>query len=240
MHRVVALALLLMAVGCAAAPRPITGFYRYGHEVNTVCTGSPETCYWLVDTAPEVRRQLRQQVSGIAPYTAVCVRLVAEISKQKADGFGLDYAGSIRVLELLGRCDAQPLAPAISLLDLQHRRWILDRINGVQLNEYSRAAGFDGDLSALKVPDLDFGELGFVSGNTGCNQFQGQARVVERQLILFRLATTAMLCNGFPGALDLQLQLAYRNPLHLTIVDSDLILGTAGREWRYRSRDWVQ
>jgi len=232
--------LLLMATGCVAAPQSITGFYRYGHEVNTVCTGSPEACYWLVDTAPEVRQQLRQQVAGLAPYAAVCVRLMAEISKHKADGFGLDYDGSIRVLEMLGSCEAQAAAPPVSLQDLQHRRWILDRIDAIQLSEYSVAQGFDDDLSALKIPDLDFGEQGFVSGNTGCNQFQGQARVVERQLILSRLATTAMLCDGFAGALEQQLQQAYRNPLDLTIVASDLILRASGRELRYRSRDWVQ
>jgi heat shock protein HslJ len=193
-----------------------------------------------VDTAPEVRRQLRRQVSGLAPYTAVCVRLVAEISQQKADGFGLDYDGSIRVLEMLGRCEAQAAAPAISLQDLQHRRWLLERIDGLQLSEYSVAQGFSDDLSGLNIPDLDFGEQGFVSGNTGCNQFQGQARVVDSLLILSPLATTAMLCDGFAGALERQLQQAYRNPLDLTVVDSDLILRASGREWRYRSRNWVQ
>jgi heat shock protein HslJ len=238
--RITALLLLSMTMGCVAAPQPITGFYRYGHEVNIVCIGSPEVCYWLVDTTPEVRRQLRQQVSGLAPYTAVCVRLRAEISKQKADGFGLDYAGSIRVLEMLGRCDAQAATPAISLQDLQHRRWVLERIDGMQLGEYARAQGFDGELSALKIPDLDFGDQGFVSGNTGCNQFQGQARVVDNQLILRQLATTAMLCAGFAGALELQLQQAYRNSPDLTIVASDLILRASGRELYFRSRDWVQ
>jgi len=232
--------LLLMATGCVAAVQSITGFYRYGHEVNTVCTGSPEACYWLVDTAPEVRQQLRQQVAGLAPYTAVCVRLVAAISQQKADGFGQDYDGSIRVLEMLGRCDTEPVAADITMADLRHRRWMLDRIDGAPLGEYARAHGFEDDLSALTIPDLDFGEQGFVSGSTGCNQFQGQARVFERQLILSPLATTAMLCAGFAGALELQLQLVYRNPLDITQAGSDLILQAAGRELRYRSRDWVQ
>jgi len=231
---------LLMATACVAAAQPITGFYRYGHEVNTVCTGSPEACYWLVDTAPEVRQQLRRQVAGLAPYTAVCVRLTAEISTHRADGFGLDYAGSIRVLEVLGHCDTQPAAVAISLQDLQHRRWILERIDAVELSVYARTQGFEDDLSTLKLPDLDFGEQGFVSGNTGCNQFQGQARVVERQLMLSQLATTAMLCAGFAGELELQLQLVYRNPLDITIADGDLILQAVGRELRYRARDWVQ
>lgn len=232
--------LLSMATGCIATEQSITGFYRYGHEVNTVCIGSPEACYWLVDTAPEVRQQLRRQVAGLAPYTAVCVRLKAEISTQKADGFGLDYDGSIRVLEVLGGCDAQPVQVDISLQDLQHRRWLLDRIDGVELSEYASALGVEDNLSAFKVPDLDFGEQGFVSGNTGCNLFQGQARVVDRQLILSKLATTARFCDGFAGELELQLQQVYRNPLDIKIAGAELILNAIGRELHYRSRDWVQ
>lgn len=235
-----AILVLLMAIGCTATAQPITGFYRYGHEVNTVCTGNPEACYWLVDTAPEVRRELRQQVSGLAPYTAVCVTLMAEISKQKADGFGQDYAGSISVQEMLGRCDEPRAATDISLQDLQHRRWILERIDGMPLNEYSRSHGFEDELPALKFPDLDFGEQGFVEGNTGCNQFQGKARVVDNQLILAQMATTAMLCAGFAGVLELQLQLVYRNPLDMVVVDGDLVLQAVGHKLHYRSRDWVQ
>ena len=232
--------LLLVVTACVAAPRQIEGFYQFGHEVNVVCTGEPELCYWLVETAPELRQQLKQQVSGLDPYTPVCLRLEAELSAQKADGFGLDYDGSIRVLDLIGGCDEVTAATPVTLEKLNHRRWILHSIDGVELAELARESGFDTTASPMKVPDLDFAEQGFVSGNTGCNQFHGQARVVDNSLVLGQLATTAMMCDGFAGELELRLQLLYRNPLAITFDGTELILVAVGTELRYTLRDWVQ
>ncbi|MCP4769281.1 MAG: META domain-containing protein [Gammaproteobacteria bacterium] len=232
--------LLLVAAACAAAPKQIEGFYRFGHEVNTVCSGNPERCYWLVDTSAEVRQQLKQQVENLAPYTPVCVKLSAEVSQQKADGFGGDYDGSIRVLEIMGRCDQASAATGTRLEDLQHRRWILHSIDGLELSEYAQELGFDNDAPPQKVPDLDFGAQGFVSGNTGCNPFHGQARVIDDSLILSQLATTAMLCAGFSAELELRLQLLYRNPLAITRESNVLILQGQENRLRYEPRDWVQ
>jgi len=164
---------------------------------------------------------------------------MAEISAEKADGFGRDYDGIIRVHEVLGRCMEEDAALSIRIEDLQHRRWELQRIDGVELGDYARQLGFDGDTILPKAPDLDFGEQGFVSGNSGCNQFQGQARVVDNSLILTQLATTAMLCNGFAGELELQMQLLFRNPMAITRDGSALILSATDRELYYRLRDWV-
>jgi heat shock protein HslJ len=230
----------MVATVGAAGPQQIEGFYRYGHEVNTVCTGQPEFCYWLVDTADNLRRQLKQEVAGLAPYTAVCLRLEAELSPQKADGFGRDYDGSIRVLEILGRCDDAAGVKPIGIEDLHHRRWILQSIDGVALANFARELGFEEDSTQAKQPDHDFGEQGFLSGNTGCNQFHGQAKVVDGNLILAQLATTAMLCEGFAGELELQLQLLYRTPLAITFDGNHLVLVAAERELRYAPRDWVQ
>jgi heat shock protein HslJ len=234
------LLLLLAAVCAAAAPQQMEGLYRFGHEVNTVCTGDPQRCYWLVDTSDEVRQQLKREVKGLAPYTPVCVRLSAELSDAKADGFGRDYDGSIRVLELLGRCGQAAEAAGTRLEDLQHRRWILHGVDGLGLIDYARDLGFDDDAPPAKIPDLDFGEQGFVSGNTGCNQFHGQARVVDDSLILSNLATTLMMCAGFSAELELRLQLLYRNPLAITREGSALILQGADNRLEYRLRDWVQ
>ena len=232
-------ALLLVATICRADAQQIVGFYRFGHEVNTVCSGEPEACYWLVDTGAEVRQHLKQQVEGLAPYTPVCLKLVAEISAEKADGFGLDYDGSIRVREVLGRCAEEDTAMPIRIEDLQHRRWVLHSIDGVELDDFASQLGFDNDAPLPIVVDLDFGEQGFVSGNTGCNRFQGQARVVDDALILSQLATTAMHCDGFAGELELQLQLLFRNPLAISRDGPALILTAADRELYYRLRDWV-
>ena len=90
------------------------------------------------------------------------------------------------------------------------------------------------------MPELDFGDQGFVAGNTGCNQFHGQAKVVDGQLILSQMATTAMACDGFSAALEVQLQVLYRNPLDIARDGNDLVLRALDRELRYSLRDWVQ
>ncbi|MDC1287396.1 META domain-containing protein [Gammaproteobacteria bacterium] len=239
MVRLIIAMLMLAATTCAATPQQIEGYYRFGHEVNTVCSGDPQVCYWLVDTDTEIRQQLKQQVAGLAPYTPVCVRLSAEVSADRAVGFGRDYDGSIRVLELLGRCAEEESAVPISIADLQHRRWVLHSIDDVELADSARDLGFEEDTTLAKIPDLDFGEQGFVSGNTACNQFQGQARVVDNSLILSHLATTAMLCNGFSAELEIQLQLLFRNPLAISRDGSALILTALDRKLYYRLRDWV-
>ena len=128
----------------------------------------------------------------------------------------------------------------ITIEDLQHRRWVLHSIDGVELANFARELGFEDDTPPVKVPDLDFGEQGYVSGNTGCNQFQGQARVVDGHLILSQLASTAMLCAGFSSELELQLQLLYRNPLAISRDANALLLNALDRKLYYRLRDWVQ
>jgi len=143
------------------------------------------------------------------------------------------------VLELLGRCDQSANAINTRLEDLQHHRWILHSIDGAELSAYAQELGFDSDASLAKVPELDFGEQGFVSGNTGCNQFHGQARVIDDSLILSQLATTAMACSGFSAELELRLQLLYRNPLAITREGKTLILQVGEERLIYELRDWV-
>ena len=62
---------------------------------------------------------------------------------------------------------------------------------------------------------------------------------MDNSLILSQLATTAMLCHGFAGELELQLQLLFRNPLAIARDGSALILTATDRELYYRLRDWV-
>jgi heat shock protein HslJ len=233
--------MLLLALGCqAAAQQQIEGMYRFGHEVNTVCSGEPEACYWLVDTTTEIRQQLQQQVAGLAPYTPVCLDLLAELSATKADGFGLDYDGSIRVLQVLGRCDDHASPARIGIEDLRHHRWVLHSIDGLELAELARRRGYEDATPLTKVPELDFAEQDYVAANTGCNQFHGRASVVDDNLVLSQLATTAMSCAGFAAELELELQLLYRSPLAISRDGNTLILSVMDRELRYLLRDWVQ
>ena len=231
--------LLLLTTGCQAGQQQIDGFYRYGHEVNTVCTGVPEACYWLVDTPDEMRQRLKQQVAGKPPYTPVCLKLIAELSDEKAAGFGLDYDGSIRVVQLLGGCD-DVKDTAISLQDLQHHRFVLERINDMTLMQYAQALGFTEAEPLRKIPELDFGEQGFVGGNTGCNQIQGQASVTDNMLRLGSLASTRMYCPGFAGELELQLLMHYGSSLAIRRAGQSLVLKAGTTKLEYKLKDWVQ
>jgi heat shock protein HslJ len=231
--------LLLLTTGCQAGSQQIDGLYRYGHEVNTVCTGVPEACYWLVDTPDELRQRLKQQVAGKPPYTPVCLKLIAELSDEKADGFGLDYDGSIRVVQLLGGCDGVK-ETGISLQDLQHHRFVLERINNMTLMQYAHELGFTEEEPLQKSPVLDFGEQGFVSGSTGCNQISGQASVTDNTLTLGPLASTRMYCPGFSGELELQLSMHYDTGLAITRVGQWLVLQAGTTKLEYHLKDWVQ
>ncbi len=231
--------LLLLTTGCQAGMQQIDGFYRYGHEVNSVCTGVPEACYWLVDTPDEMRQRLKQQVADKPPYTPVCLKLIAELSDEKADGFGLDYDGSIRVAQLLGGCESVKDI-AISLQDLQHHRFVLERINDMTLTQYAQELGFTEAEPLQKIPELDFGEQGFVSGNTGCNQISGQASVTDNTLTLGPLASTRMYCPGFAGELELQLLMHYDSSLAITRTVNSLVLQAGTTKLEYKLKDWVQ
>ncbi len=230
---------MLLTTGCQAGLQQIDGFYRYGHEVNSVCTGVPEACYWLVDTPEELRQRLKQQVAGKPPYAPVCLKLIAELSDEKADGFGLDYDGSIRVVQLLGGCDGVK-ETTISLQDLQHHRFVLERINDMTLMQYAQELGFTEAEPLQKIPELDFGEQGFVSGNTGCNQVSGQASVTDNTLTLGPLASTRMYCPGFSGELELQLSMHYDTGLAITRIGQWLVLQAGTTKLEYQLKDWVQ
>jgi heat shock protein HslJ len=234
------LALCLLSSACQSGPQPVRGLYSFGHEVNVVCTGDPESCYWLVDTSDEVRQKLKQQVAGKPPYTEICLNLIAELFAEKADGFGQDYDGSIRVQQMLGPCADGDVITVTSLADLQHRRWVLERINGLELMDYAGQLGFELTTAPELLPELDFGEQGFVSGNTGCNRIKGQASVADNQLTLGPLASTRMACAGFAGELELQLNMLYSNSLTITRQAGLLFLQSGENILKFKLRDWVQ
>jgi heat shock protein HslJ len=233
-------ALCLLSSACQAGLQQVQGGYSFGHEVNVVCIGDPKSCYWLVDTSDENRHKLKQQVAGKPPYTEVCLNLIAEMLAEKADGFGQDYDGSIRVQQVLGPCDDQGVITITTLEDLQHRRWVLDRINDLELIDYARQLGFELTTAPELLPMLDFGDQGFVSGNTGCNRFQSQASVADSQLMLGPLASTRIACPGFAGELELQLHMLYSNSLKITREARELILQSGETILKFKPKDWVQ
>ncbi|MCP4235292.1 MAG: META domain-containing protein [Aestuariibacter sp.] len=133
-----------------------------------------------------------------------------------------------------------PVAVNTSLNDLQHHRWVLRDIDGMDLQAYAVNLGFDQDDRLRKIPELDFGEQGHVEGNTGCNQIQGQARVEGNQLIMSSLASTRMFCAGFAGELELKLSMLYTDPLAISREGEMLILQSSDTTLRFQLKDWVQ
>ena len=151
----------------------------------------------------------------------------------------VDYDGRIRVVHLLGGCD-DVKDTAISLQDLQHHRFVLESINDMTLTQYAQELGFAEAEPLQKTPELDFGEQGFVSGNTGCNQISGQASVTDNTLTLGSLISTRMYCPGFTGALELQLLMHYDSRLAITRTVNSLVLQAGITKLEYKLKDWVQ
>jgi heat shock protein HslJ len=123
---------------------------------------------------------------------------------------------------------------------LQHHRFVLERINDMTLTQFAQELGFTEAESLQKIPELDFGEQGFVSGNTGCNQISGQASVTDNTLTLGPLATTRMYCPGFTGELELQLLMHYDSSLAITSTGKWLVLEAGTTKLEYKLKDWVQ
>lgn len=235
----VAVLILLATSACQAGLQQLEGYYRFGHEVNTVCIGQPEVCYWLVETPDDIRQQLKKQVEGKLPYTPVCLKLIAELSDDKADGFGQVYDGSIRVQQLIGLCDDEVRMKTVELKDLQHRRWVLHSVNDLSLKAYAQTLGFMDNVLLQKIPELDFGDQGHVFGNTACNQLQAKASVENGKLILLQQASTRMICAGFAGELELRLSMLYANPLSIRWEANTLTLTGEDTTLVFLLKDWV-
>ena len=106
--------------------------------------------------------------------------------------------------------------------------------------QYAQELGFAEAEPLQKIPELDFGEQGFVSGNTGCNQMSGQASITANTLTLGPLRSTRMYCPGFSGELELQLLRHYDSSLAITRTEKSLVLQAGITKLEYKLKDWVQ
>ena len=70
--------------------------------------------------------------------------------------------------------------------DLQHYRWVLNRINGESL---------DVDAMNGSLHDLDFGEQMHVFGNTDCNRITGRISLHDEYIRFGQLISTLMYCS---------------------------------------------
>jgi len=116
--------------------------------------------------------------------------------------------------------------------DLQHRRWILESINGEPLPE-----GESGNV----IPELDFGEQMHVSGNTGCNRFSGSAVLHNEFFRIDSMASTRRLCAPAQNELERTIQIVLGQESTILLgADKSLTLESSNTVLRFRLQDWVR
>jgi heat shock protein HslJ len=122
---------------------------------------------------------------------------------------------------------------AVTPEDLQHHRWVLQSMNGEPLPALD-----DGNGS---FPELDFGEQMTVSGNLGCNRFNGQAVLRDGGFLVERLVSTRMTCPSpwIDIERTVETALSHRSTISLD-AERNLTLETADTTLVFRLQDWVQ
>lgn len=114
--------------------------------------------------------------------------------------------------------------------DLQHHRWVLETVDREPLD----TAGLDN-----KIPELDFGELMHVSGNSGCNRLSGRAVFDDTRLDFGNLASTTMSCLPAQDRIEATVLQVLGNKPQVKLRENYLELSSDSTELRYRLRDWV-
>ncbi len=108
---------------------------------------------------------------------------------------------------------------------------MLESINGEAL---------DVDAMNGRIPDLDFGEQIYVSGNTGCNRFSGGATLHDEYIRFGQLLSTLMSCSPAQNELERTIQnVMASTEIEITINGNYLSLRAGEVSLRYRLQDWV-
>lgn len=119
----------------------------------------------------------------------------------------------------------------LTATDLQHHRWVLETINGEALPATENKG---------KIPELDFGEQMLVSGNTGCNQVNGQAVLRDGFFLIEAMVSTGMMCPPPWGDIEIAVQTALGHESTISLdAEKNLTLQTAGTTLVFRLEDWV-
>jgi porin len=119
----------------------------------------------------------------------------------------------------------------VTATDLQHHRWVLETINGDALPATENKG---------KIPELDFGEQMRASGNTGCNQFNGQAVLRDGFFLIEAMTSTRMMCPPPWGDIEIAVQTALGHESTISLdVEKNLRLRTADTTLVFRLEDWV-
>jgi heat shock protein HslJ len=91
-----------------------------------------------------------------------------------------------------------------------------------------------------KVPTLDFGEQMTVSGNLGCNQFNGKGVLRDGKFLIEAMASTRMMCQPPWSDIELRLQTVLGSESSISLdADKKLTLTSANGTLVYALSDWV-
>ena len=119
----------------------------------------------------------------------------------------------------------------VTATDLQHHRWVLETINDDALPVTENKG---------KIPELDFGEQMQVTGNMGCNQFNGQAVLRDGFFLIEAMASTRMMFPPPWGDIEIAVQTALGHESTISLdVEKNLTLQTADTTLIFRLEDWV-
>lgn len=135
-------------------------------------------------------------------------------------------------LAILGLASSAALAQSrVTATDLQHHRWMLESIDGEALPDVNGKG---------KIPELDFGEQMHVSGNLGCNRFNGKAVLRDGYFLVEAMTSTRMMCAGPWGDIELKLTTALGSESTASLdKDRNLTLVAVNGTYKFRLQDWV-
>lgn len=121
---------------------------------------------------------------------------------------------------------------SVTEADLQHHRWVLETIDGDALPIAE---------SGRSIPELDFGEQLIITGNTGCNQLNGQAVLRDGFFLIESMTSTRMMCPPPWADIELVLLTALGSESTASLdANKNLTLATADTILTFRLEDWVR
>ncbi len=117
----------------------------------------------------------------------------------------------------------------ITAQELQHHNWELVQIDGkdIQLSERQKA------------PRLEIGENLNATGNTGCNNFFGQAELKDNQLRIEKMRMTMKMCIGDIMKIEQAMSATLSDWSDMTVTKDGLVLKNSEHELTFTLRDWV-
>ncbi|EOV1172870.1 META domain-containing protein [Vibrio fluvialis] len=130
---------------------------------------------------------------------------------------------------LLAACASNGDDVQITATDLQHHNWQLTQIDGQDIvkNEHYDA------------PRLEIGEKMMASGNAGCNNFFGQAKLKDNRLRIEKMGMTMKMCIGDVMDTEQAVSQSLMGWNDVTLTKETLTLKNDVHTLTFTLREWV-